>query len=144
MNRFMSPSGNISYSFHICFYEISKKITVLTFNISVSSVLTVSIYSVFVSGKREGQTLMVKDDNVVQAYQWSTAETRWVKIGDVVGASGTSKKLYQGKVWHFHYITRWSQTQSQEFLVLMSVMCPVYDLGMTCLMFAIATISSHA
>jgi len=56
----------------------------------------------FVIGKRDGQNLMVKDDNNIQMYQWDASKSHWNKIGDVVGASGGSqassgKQLYQGK-----------------------------------------------
>ena len=47
---------------------------------------------------------MVKTETgTVEAHQWSEAESRWVKIGEVVGSSGASqqtsgKELYNGKV----------------------------------------------
>ena len=42
---------------------------------------------------------MIRNEKAIQAYQWSMAETRWIKIGDVVGASGgSSKRTYEGKV----------------------------------------------
>ena len=61
------------------------------------------IYVPHDAGKRDGQTLMVKDGNSIMAHQWSAAEGRWIKIGDVVGGSGGSqassgKVLYEGKV----------------------------------------------
>lgn len=50
-------------------------------------------------GKREGQTLMVHDGNIVSAYQWSSKDSQWQKIGDVVGASGSTQST-SGKVLH--------------------------------------------
>ena len=53
------------------------------------------------SGNRDGQTRLIKDDQKVEAYQWSVSDGRWIKIGDVVGGSNqqTSKSvMYEGKV----------------------------------------------
>ena len=46
---------------------------------------------------------MIKDEGSAHAYQWSSAEGRWVKIGAIVGGSGGSqgasgKQLYEGQV----------------------------------------------
>ena len=52
-------------------------------------------------GNRDGQTRLIKDGEKVEAYQWSVSDSRWVKIGDVVGGSNqqTSKSvMYEGKV----------------------------------------------
>lgn len=52
-------------------------------------------------GNRDGQTRLIKDDQKVEAYQWSVSDGRWMKIGDVVGGSNqqTSKSvMYEGKV----------------------------------------------
>lgn len=51
---------------------------------------------------------MVREDNSVQMYNWSARESRWVKIGAVVGSSGGSqassgKVLYEGKVRIYTY-----------------------------------------
>ena len=56
-----------------------------------------------VAGHTDGQTLMIRDGNRVEAHQWSEEEGRWVNIGEVVGGSGgtqasSGKQLYQGKV----------------------------------------------
>jgi len=55
--------------------------------------------SLSADGTKDGQTVMVKHDGKVEAYQWSTAESQWVKIGDVVGANKTAegKTTYNGK-----------------------------------------------
>ncbi|CAB1345157.1 unnamed protein product [Coregonus sp. 'balchen'] len=50
---------------------------------------------------RDGQTRLIKEGQNVEAYQWSVADSRWMKIGDVVGGSNqqTSKKVnYEEKV----------------------------------------------
>lgn len=57
-----------------------------------------------VVGKRDGQTLMVKEENnSITAHQWSASEGRWVKVGDVVGSKGGEqnaggKTNFMGKV----------------------------------------------
>jgi phospholipase A-2-activating protein len=50
--------------------------------------------------------MMVKEGEKIEAHQWSAADRRWIKIGDVVGGSGGSqassgKQLYEGKVSGF-------------------------------------------
>ncbi|KAG9486687.1 hypothetical protein GDO78_006851 [Eleutherodactylus coqui] len=57
-------------------------------------------------GTREGQTRLVNVDGKVEAFQWSVAEGRWMKIGDVVGSSGATqqssgKVLFEGKEYDF-------------------------------------------
>jgi len=51
---------------------------------------------------------MVRQANCVEAYQWSASESRWIKIGNVVGGSsdsqpsqttgGHGKTRFEGKV----------------------------------------------
>ena len=55
------------------------------------------------AGKKDGQTLMVKDGGKIMAHQWSASEGQWKQIGEVVGSSGgtqqsSGKVLYEGKV----------------------------------------------
>lgn len=52
-------------------------------------------------GKQEGSTIMVKNyAGTIEAHQWSGGE--WVKIGDVVGSTGsTEKKSFDGKEYDF-------------------------------------------
>ncbi|XP_014481600.1 PREDICTED: phospholipase A-2-activating protein [Dinoponera quadriceps] len=52
-------------------------------------------------GQRDGQTKIVNEGDVVRAYSWSQNEQRWIRIGDVMGASGSTaatsgKQLYNG------------------------------------------------
>lgn len=57
-------------------------------------------------GHRDGQTKIVNDGDVVRAYSWSLSEQKWIKIGDVMGAtsSGTAsagKQLYNGAEYDY-------------------------------------------
>ncbi|XP_030050029.1 phospholipase A-2-activating protein isoform X1 [Microcaecilia unicolor] len=57
-------------------------------------------------GTREGQTRLVKVEGKVEAYQWSSSDRKWVKIGDVVGSSGATqqtsgKVLFEGKEYDY-------------------------------------------
>nr|XP_006629800.1 PREDICTED: phospholipase A-2-activating protein isoform X1 [Lepisosteus oculatus] len=57
-------------------------------------------------GTREGQTRLIKENERVEAYQWSVSGGRWMKIGDVVGSSGgtqqtSGKVLYEGKEYDY-------------------------------------------
>ncbi|OQR69655.1 phospholipase A-2-activating protein-like, partial [Tropilaelaps mercedesae] len=57
-------------------------------------------------GKREGQTVLVKDGGQVSAYMWSMDQQTWNKIGDVVGAPGDTgspggKVMFEGKEYDF-------------------------------------------
>uniref|UniRef100_A0A3Q3G4N8 Phospholipase A2-activating protein n=1 Tax=Labrus bergylta TaxID=56723 RepID=A0A3Q3G4N8_9LABR len=55
-------------------------------------------------GNRDGQTRLIKEDDKVEAYQWSVSDGRWMKIGDVVGGSNqqTSKSvMYEGKEYDY-------------------------------------------
>ena len=53
-------------------------------------------------GQRDGQTKIVNDGGVIRAYSWSQNEQKWIKIGDVMGASGGSgKQLYNGKEYDY-------------------------------------------
>lgn len=52
-------------------------------------------------GQRDGQTKIVNDGDAIRAYSWSQSEQKWIKIGNVMGASGGSvvtsgKQLYNG------------------------------------------------
>ncbi|XP_076377843.1 phospholipase A2 activator protein [Megalopta genalis] len=52
-------------------------------------------------GQRDGQTKIVNDGEAVRAYSWSQSEQRWIRIGDIMGATGGSnatsgKQLYNG------------------------------------------------
>ncbi|NXD81565.1 PLAP protein, partial [Halcyon senegalensis] len=57
-------------------------------------------------GTKDGQTRLIKDNEKVEAYQWSVSEGRWIKIGDVVGSSGATqqtsgKVLFEGKEYDY-------------------------------------------
>ncbi|KAF7706443.1 phospholipase A-2-activating protein [Silurus meridionalis] len=55
------------------------------------------------SGNRDGQTRLIKEGSNVEAYQWSMNDSRWVKIGDVVGGSSKNSGtvMYEGKEYDF-------------------------------------------
>ena len=61
------------------------------------------------SGKRDGQTIMINNENEIEVYSWSEAESRWVKIGVAVGSataaggssSNRSKVTYEGKEYDY-------------------------------------------
>ncbi|XP_072173006.1 phospholipase A-2-activating protein-like [Diadema setosum] len=58
-------------------------------------------------GTKEGQTKLIRVGKSVEAYQWSVAEKRWTKIGDVVGTEGddvtpsSGKVMYEGKEYDY-------------------------------------------
>lgn len=52
-------------------------------------------------GQKDGQTLMVRNGAIVEAYQWSSVEEKWLKIGDVVGSKGSKKSTYKGKEYDY-------------------------------------------
>ncbi len=62
-------------------------------------------------GRRDGQTKMVKDGDVITVHSWSESEQLWTKIGDVVGqpgeqdasgmAAGGGKVTFEGKEYDY-------------------------------------------
>lgn len=60
-------------------------------------------------GKKDGQTLMINNENEVEVYTWSQDESRWIKIGVAVGsatsAGGSSstraKTMFEGKEYDY-------------------------------------------
>ena len=61
-------------------------------------------------GKRDGQTKMIKDGEVISVHSWSESEQKWSKIGDVVGqpgqktngaAPGGGKVTFEGKEYDY-------------------------------------------
>jgi phospholipase A-2-activating protein len=58
-------------------------------------------------GKRDGQTIMINNENEIEVYSWSEVEMRWVKIGVAVGSSTAAggsnreKVLFEGKEYDF-------------------------------------------
>jgi phospholipase A-2-activating protein len=52
---------------------------------------------VLTKGKKDGQVVMVKNGESVEAHQWSSTTESWTKIGDVVQAvPEPQKKIYEG------------------------------------------------
>jgi len=57
-------------------------------------------------GHSDGQTKIVRDGTHVYCYNWSAANREWVKVGDVMGASGgtqatSGKQLHNGKEYDY-------------------------------------------
>lgn len=56
-------------------------------------------------GKRDGQTKLIREGSKVTVYQWSTDDSRWVKIGDMVGSAGAqtsgTKIHFEGKEYDY-------------------------------------------
>ncbi|KAL2313427.1 Ubiquitin homeostasis protein lub1 [Schizosaccharomyces pombe] len=53
-------------------------------------------------GKADGDVIMVRVNNDVEAYQWSQKENEWKKIGQVVDAVGNNRKqLFEGKEYDY-------------------------------------------
>ena len=57
-------------------------------------------------GRRDGQTLMINNENEAEVYQWDETDSRWVKIGVAVGSSDaaggqTKKTMYLGKEYDY-------------------------------------------
>lgn len=59
-----------------------------------------------VPGRKEGETLIVKESGKMMLYQWSMASASWEKVGEVTGSAGEApatlgKRLYQGKEYDY-------------------------------------------
>uniref|UniRef100_A0A2C9JHZ5 Phospholipase A-2-activating protein n=1 Tax=Biomphalaria glabrata TaxID=6526 RepID=A0A2C9JHZ5_BIOGL len=57
-------------------------------------------------GKKDGQTTMVNTGGSVEVYQWDASQSNWIKIGNVVGSSGSTqrtsgKTLFEGKEYDY-------------------------------------------
>ncbi|KAJ3180693.1 hypothetical protein HDU87_001806 [Geranomyces variabilis] len=53
-------------------------------------------------GQKDGQVVMVNVGGSVEAHQWSSAENKWNKVGEVVDAVGNQrKKQWQGQDYDF-------------------------------------------
>ncbi|KAJ7334356.1 hypothetical protein OS493_014667 [Desmophyllum pertusum] len=59
-------------------------------------------------GDRSAQTKLIRRGNLIECHQWNTMETRWDKVGEVVGSAGTegaarqtNKTMFNGKEYDF-------------------------------------------
>ncbi|PSN46406.1 Phospholipase A-2-activating protein [Blattella germanica] len=57
-------------------------------------------------GRTDGQTKLIREGTKVFCYNWSSASNEWVKVGDVMGASGgtqstSGKQLFKGKEYDY-------------------------------------------
>ncbi|KAI9140362.1 WD-40 repeat-containing protein [Paraphysoderma sedebokerense] len=54
------------------------------------------------AGKKDGQVIMIRNEDIVEAHQWSQAEQRWTKVGEVVDAVGSNKKqMHEGAEYDY-------------------------------------------
>lgn len=59
-------------------------------------------------GNNSGQTKLIRRGNIIECHQWNGMESKWDKIGEVVGSAGTEgaarqtqKQMYNGKEYDF-------------------------------------------
>lgn len=53
-------------------------------------------------GKKDGQVIMVRNGEIVEAHMWSNASKAWTNVGQVVDSVGSGRKrLYEGKEYDF-------------------------------------------
>lgn len=53
-------------------------------------------------GKKEGQVIMIRNGNVVEAHQWTESTQSWSKVGEVVDAIGSDRKqMFDGKEYDY-------------------------------------------
>lgn len=57
--------------------------------------------ALLVAGSKEGQMKMVREGSNITVHQWSMAEEKWQKIGDVTGAPKNQKKIHEGREFDF-------------------------------------------
>ncbi|KAI5856478.1 WD40-repeat-containing domain protein [Tricharina praecox] len=54
------------------------------------------------SGSKDGQVIMVRNGEVVEAHMWSASAQSWANVGQVVDAMGSNRKrVYEGKEYDF-------------------------------------------
>lgn len=52
-------------------------------------------------GKSEGQIMVINDNGRSVCYQWSSHDTRWIEVGDVVGSQPSNRQVHEGKVSYY-------------------------------------------
>ncbi|CAL8073133.1 unnamed protein product [Calicophoron daubneyi] len=57
--------------------------------------------ALLIPGSKEGQVIVVRQDNRSVCYQWSTGQSRWLEIGDVVGTQASNRQTFEGKEYDF-------------------------------------------
>ncbi len=57
--------------------------------------------ALLVPGNKDGQNIIVKNNNVPEVYQWSTSELQWIKIGEAIDAANSGKQTFQGKEYDY-------------------------------------------
>ncbi|XP_023235769.1 phospholipase A-2-activating protein-like isoform X2 [Centruroides sculpturatus] len=64
-------------------------------------------------GKKNGQVVIVREGSEITAHQWNAPEGKWVKVGDVVGASGSANKIvYEGEEYDYVFDVELEQGKS--------------------------------
>jgi len=54
------------------------------------------------TGKKDGEVIMIKNGDNVEAYQWQASASTWQQVGQVVDAIGSGRKqLYEGKEYDY-------------------------------------------
>lgn len=82
---------------------MSKKISTTKY---LETIVCVSRTALLQPGKKDGHTLMVREDGKVMCYSWSAVKGQWEAVGEVVGGTGGSaptsgKVLYQGREYDY-------------------------------------------
>jgi len=54
-----------------------------------------------IPGTKDGQVKVVKNGNTPEAYQWSSGDDRWIKIGEVVDSKNSSRQTLHGKQYDY-------------------------------------------
>lgn len=66
-------------------------------------------------GSKDQASKVVRNGNVAEAYQWSAAENRWVKVGEVVDArSSGAKQVMEGKEYDYIFDVDVGDGQSRK------------------------------
>ncbi len=53
-------------------------------------------------GSKDQQVKMIKNGDIVEAYQWQQSGSKWMKIGEVVDAIGSNRKqTYEGREYDY-------------------------------------------
>ncbi|TPX41099.1 hypothetical protein SeMB42_g04279 [Synchytrium endobioticum] len=53
-------------------------------------------------GKKDGDVVMVRNGNVVEAHQWEQSASKWSKVGEVVDAIGSERKqIFAGREYDY-------------------------------------------
>lgn len=82
-----SPSEIEAYEKELAGFAISTKTDQSMGEIKLNDLP--GIEALEIAGKKDGQSIVVNNNNEAEVYQWEANELRWVKIGVAVGSSHT-------------------------------------------------------